>query len=445
MSIDFKSKDFFYPLSILKFRSFLEKSQWSKKERLEEYQLKRLQIILKQAYEKVPYYQKLFRESGISPTDIASLEDLKKIPLLSKNDLRKNFKRLTADNALKFKPYLCRTSGTSGEPLQFYLDKPSNILEFCYYWRYWSWAGYRLGSPFAEFSIHHFLNHNLTEIYHYSRLMNRLILNSTQVSYENMDKFIGAIKKYRPLFLKGAPATLYVFCLLLEKRGYSDLYFEAVFSTGEILLPVQREKIERVLHCKILDSYGHMERTVAISQCPEGAYHIHSEYGILEVDKNEYFSSEGNIVGQIIGTALHNFAMPLIRYKTTDLVEIDPAQKECRCGRSLPMIKSICGRGQDIIITKDGHFITNLFVFFEFWKGILWFQLIQEELDKFSLNLVRGPDLEEKSLKIKVAELKNILGRQVSLDLEFLKLEEITPGSLKCRPIISRLDLNKYI
>lgn len=445
MSIDFKSKDFFYPLSILKFRSFLEKSQWSKKERLEEYQLKRLQIILKQAYEKVPYYQKLFRESGISPTDIASLEDLKKIPLLSKNDLRKNIKRLTADNALKFKPHLYRTSGTSGEPLQFYLDKPSNILEFCYYWRYWSWAGYRLGSPFAEFSMHHFLNHNLAEICQYSRLMNRLILNSTQVSYENMDTFIGAIKKYRPLFLKGAPSTLYVFCLLLEKRGSSDLYFKAVFSTGEILLPVQREKIERVLHCKILDSYGHMERTVAISQCPEGAYHVHSEYGILEVDINETFSSEGNIVGQIIGTTLHNFAMPLIRYKTADLVEIDPAQKECRCGRSLPMIKSIRGRGQDIIITKDGRFITNLFVFFEFWKGILWFQLVQEELDKFSLNLVKAPDLEEKSLKIKVAELKNILGGQVSLDLEFLKLEEITPGGLKWRPIISRLDLNKYI
>lgn len=445
MSIDFKIKDFFYPLPILSLRAFLEKSQWLSREELEAFQLKRLKMILRHSYENIPYYRDLFDRLKLVPGDFESLDDLKKIPPLDKEILRKNFKLLTATNAKKFNPYLYRTSGTSGEPLEFNLDRSSNILEFCYYWRYWSWAGYRLGSSFAEFSLHRFLNANVEDISQYSRPFNRLVLNPSQISYENIDKFVKEIKKHRPLFLKGAPSTLYIFSLLLEKRGYDSLSFKAVFTTGEVLLPFQREKIEKVLHCKILDSYGHMERTVAISQCPLGSYHIHPEYGILEVDKNKGLSSGKKEIGRIIGTSLHNFAMPLLRYRVDDLIEIDPHHQRCECGRALPLVEKIHGRGQDIIITKEGKFVTNIFIFFEFWEGISWHQLIQEDIDKFRLNLLKDTNFNEKSIAEKMKGLRSILGKDASIDLKFLKLEEINLGDVKYRPVVSKINIEKYI
>ncbi len=85
MPIDFKLIDFCYPVSILKLRNFLEKSQWFSLAELEAYQFKKLKIMLQHVYENVPYYQKLFSVGGITPKDITSLSDFKKIPVLYKD------------------------------------------------------------------------------------------------------------------------------------------------------------------------------------------------------------------------------------------------------------------------------------------------------------------------------------------------------------------------
>jgi phenylacetate-CoA ligase len=266
MSIDFKLKEFYYPLEILSFRNFLEKSQWFSEEELTRYQLKRLQIIIRHCYYNVPYYTELFNRLNLKPSDIKTLDDLKKIPTLTKQKIRQHFKQLIAKNARRFNMQRCQTSGTSGEPIQFYLDKSSRILEFCYYWRYWSWAGYRLGMPFAELGLHHFLDTDITMISSYSSLTKKLSLNAGQLSRENLNKYINAIKNHRVLFLKGSPSSVYLFANLVDKYAPQALSFEKVFTAGEILLNHQRQKIKEVFGCKTIDSYGHMERTVAISQ-----------------------------------------------------------------------------------------------------------------------------------------------------------------------------------
>ncbi|OGW74803.1 MAG: hypothetical protein A2Z72_05975 [Omnitrophica bacterium RBG_13_46_9] len=448
MSIDFKIKDFAYPAEILKLRSFLEKSQWFTRERLEYYQLKRLRLMLSHAYKNVPYYSELFARLKLTPSDFRSIEDLKKVPPLAKKDLKENFHKLVAKNAKRFNPILCRTSGTSGHPIEFYLDKNSNILEFCYYWRCWSWAGYRLGMSFMEFSFHHFLNTSIKEVACHSLLTNRLIINPAQISCESIDKIVGNIKRYKPMFVKGTPSAIYIFSVLLEKKGcMGGLPFKGVFTTGELVLPYQKERIEKVLNCKILDSYGHMERAIAVSQCPQGTYHINSEYGILEVETGEKPSSDKGITGQIIGTSLHNFAMPLIRYKIGDLIELDRRHdNRCVCGRGLPAIKKIYGRTQDVIVTKEGRFITNIFPFFDLWKNILWFQLVQEDIDKFKLMLVKDSGFEDKGIDEQLYTLKSILGKDAKIELRFFKLDEINiEGGNKYRPIVSRVDVAKFI
>src|SRR4051794_25649109 len=285
MSIAFKLRDFCHPRDLIRLRRLFERSQWFTPEEQLRYQEQRLRQVVNQAYHRVPYYQDLFRSLNLRPEDIRTPADLKKLPTLSKATLRKEFPRLQAKDSRRYRPRVAQTSGSSGEPLRFLLDKPANVLEFVYYWRHWSWAGYRLGSRFAELSSHYFMGEESRagQVCHYQPLTGRLLLNSLSIGPDTVSAYAKALREQRPMFLKGIASALYYFAYFLQEAGIRDIRLRGVFSTGEMLLPYQRRVIEGVFHCRALDSYGHMERTVAISECPRGGLHVNPEYGVLEM------------------------------------------------------------------------------------------------------------------------------------------------------------------
>ena len=157
MAIDFRLRDFFYPAGLWRLHRQFERTQWLPPEEIRAYQERRLAVILHEAFARVPYYRQLLADRRLSPADIRGIDDLGKLPILTKDALRKAGRALVVAAASRFHPCVCRTSGTSGAPLTLYFDKHANILEFVYYWRHWSWAGYRLGDRFAELGSLYFL------------------------------------------------------------------------------------------------------------------------------------------------------------------------------------------------------------------------------------------------------------------------------------------------
>ncbi len=441
MPVDFKIKEFFYPVSILRMRCFLEKSQWFTPEKLREYQIKRLGVILKQAYDNVPYYRNLFDSLKLKPADFKTLEDLRKLPTLTKQVIRQNASQLLARNSDKLHAKLYSTSGSTGEPIDFYLDKPANILEFCYYWRHWSWAGYRLGKRFAELTSTSFLNNNGAGqlVYRFSPLTARLQINSLTLGADNIKKYADAIRKYNPRYLNGLASSLYFFALLLKNAGINDISFDGIISQGEMLLPSYRKVIETVFHCNVLDSYGHMERTVAISQCPRGKYHINSEYGILELENKQALPG-GGVIGTVVGTSLHNFSMPFIRYELNDRIELSAFDSPCACGRGLPGIKKIHGRQEDVIITPDNRIITDLFTLFDDIPGIELGQIIQETKQKLYLKIAKNKSFNQAGEQSVLNSLRKYVGSRMKIDIEYVPLEDLkreNPG--KIRIIVSHI------
>ncbi len=105
------------------------------------------------------------------------------------------------------------------------MDKSANVLEFVYYWRQWSWAGYRLGDRFAELTSHFFLKSEgrAGQLIHLQRLTRRLLLNSLNIGRENVRLFAGALRDYRPKFLKGIASALYYFALFLRELRADDI------------------------------------------------------------------------------------------------------------------------------------------------------------------------------------------------------------------------------
>jgi phenylacetate-CoA ligase len=428
MGIHFTFRDFAFPVEILRLRRSFADHPWWSAEPMERYQLEKLRETLRHAVRHVPYYRRLFAERRLAADDIRTLADLKTLPLLTKFELRSQLSELTAQDARRWRPRLARTSGSTGSSVSFYLDKASNVLEFVHYWRFWGWAGYRLGDRFAELSTEEFLpfERHAETLSRFERAAGRLLLNSFLLSRARRDAWIRTLEDYRPRFLKGLPSNLYVLAMLLGERP-KGLALKAVFSQGEQLLSHQRQRIEDVFRCPVLDAYGQMERTAAITQCPSGRYHIHSDYGLVElveVPGVESPGSESRIV-EIIATTLYNRVMPLVRYRTGDYAEVTDGALPCPCGRGFPVVESILGRQSDIVISSDGRAITALYVLLDRVPGILLGEILQDRIDHLSLRIACDPKEKDRIEGELRCQLRRFLGSAVRVDFRYESVDEI--------------------
>lgn len=448
--IDFLIRDNLYPFAIWKLRRFFERSQWFTPDELRAYQERRLRQIVAQAYERVPYYRALFTRLGATPADIRTLDDLAKLPTLAKATVRAERQTLQATDCDRHHAQLVMTSGTSGDPLGVLLDKPARVLEFVYYWRHWSWAGYRLGTWFAELSSQKFLARDdvAEQTYRAEPITGRLLLNTVWLGRARVAGYVEAIRRHRPRFLKGVASTLYYFADSFRQAGIDDVRFDGVFSTGEVLAAGQRRVVEEVFRTKVYDSYGQIERTVAISECPAGNRHVNPEYGILELASprptGTFVGPDGIrrtiLEGRVVGTALHNFSMPLLRYEVGDLVEVEDPPRSCACGRGMPLVRRINGRQGDVIVTPDGRVNTTLFVVFEEVPGIAQGQVIQEDLHHLRVRIVPSARYTEETGPELLVYLRRFVGHEVRITLECVSSDEMRAElDGKFRAIVSRL------
>jgi phenylacetate-CoA ligase len=445
VTVEFRFRDFCHPWSLLRLRREFEHSQWWSEQELARFQEERLRRVVAHAYEHVPYYRALFQQHSLKPDAIQTLADLPRIPILSKNALRREFQRLRAAGSTGVE---LRTSGTNGAPVRVLMDKSANVLEFVYYWRQFSWAGYRLGDRFAELTSHFFLKSEdrAGHLIHRQRLTGRLLLNSLNLGRETVRVFAGALREYRPRFLKGIASSLYYFALFLRNLRADDITLKAVFSTGEILTKQQRAVIEATFHCKVYDLYGHMERTVAVSECPKGALHIHPEYGILELTSKVPVGpttpgGEQIYQARVIGTSLHNFCMPLLRYDVGDVVEVVEPQSPCPCGRRMPRLHRILGRQEDVVIRPDGQVVTALFIVFELVPEVAQGQIVQTDKDRLLIRVVRNPQYRAESEANLLSCLRRFVGPEMAIEFEYLAPGAFheESGAGKFRMIVSRL------
>ena len=123
-------------------------------EELEKIQLRKLKALVAYAAERVPYYRSLFRERGIAPADIASLADLRRIPLLDKEAVRVNQSGLIAEGVRRGDLLCIHTSGTTGTPLDLYQTREFFQKEYAFWWFHRSWAGIHLGDRTATLAGH---------------------------------------------------------------------------------------------------------------------------------------------------------------------------------------------------------------------------------------------------------------------------------------------------
>ena len=419
-------------------RRNLERTQWMSEERLRAYQDERLRRTVRHAARHVPYYRQLFLERGLRVEDINSASDLYHLPRLSRETVRQGGALFHADNKERYRPTLARTSGSSGVALECYLDRESNALEFVHYWRHWGWAGYCLGQRFAELASIHFLRRPQLDgrIFDVQRVYRRLLLNSMKLTHANVGEYRALLARFRPLYLKGLPSALYHLATLLATAKVAIAPLRAVFSSGENVTREMRLAIEAAFQCPLLDCYGHMERTACIAQCPEGNYHVLSDYGLLELADRMPSGESGIELATALGTTLYNRAMPLLRYEIGDLIEVFQHPPQCRCSRSFPVVRGVRGRIAAAIITPEGRVESALFALASIVPGVAFLQFVQQGPARVEVRVVRSEAFNSGCEFTLRRCLSEALGPSMQVRIRYVPWEEIDKEPSGKRPVV---------
>lgn len=395
--------------------SSLEKSQYYSEEELRRLQCEKLKVIIRHSYENVPYYRRIFKGLSLSPEDFKDVSDLRKLPFISKKDVKKNPEDFLSVNARRFLLRKVFTSGTTGSPLRLYRDLYSINFENAIVERQRRWTGLNSNSrkvilrssPVVPSRI------KVPPFWRYDLFQNALFISAYHLSEENAFHYFKKIREYKPVLLETVPSAGYLMAKLFNLKGLR-VDFKYIFTSSEVLMPHQKEFMEAQFGAKIFDHYGTAERVSAIGMCEKGNYHIYPEYAITELVPLE----EKKGAFEITGTTLNNFAMPLLRYKTGDIVTV--SSDRCPCGRDFQRIESIDGRKTDeCFITKDGRYISLLSGMLSIdLNNVIETQFIQEDVGSIRVKVVAGErysDSDEVRLK---KSIRNFLGEDIKIHID---------------------------
>ena len=369
----------------------LDASQWFSKEEIIEYQSRQLGALVRHCYDTVPYYHHLFKSLKIQPGDITTVDDLQKIPVLTKEHIRENQHELlsTEKSVRTNKITFGGTSGTTGTPLRIAWDQHMRIFNNAVDWRQKKWAGVEPGDRIALLLGRTIIRADKKNppFWLFDRFQNFLWMSAFHLNRNNLPHYIDKLLAFKPKAIEGFPSILFEVAKYFLSAN-TTLKVQAVFSSSEPLHEHYRETIERAFCCKVYDFYGLAERTVFATQCgAHSGHHLNFEYGITEIVDSEDQRTDHE--GHLVTTGLQNFGMPLLRYKITDRSSI--MTEACSCGRAMPRIHSIDTKARDIIYRVDGTpiFPSILTHAFKPITSIEKSQIIQTARDQIVIKIVK--------------------------------------------------------
>jgi len=384
------------PRVLKHYKNFLD-TQWLPYNVLKNQQEEQLKKLIHFVYQNVPYYAKLFKKLELKPSDINTIKDLERLPILTKAIIKKNWQDFIPRNISKYGYVNGSTGGSTGVPLKYRMSLEDYERGIAIPRRGWGYAGYKLGDKVAVIAGSSLIPTAKSEI---KKRIQNFFLNTRHYSSFNMSEqklfdYFHDINKWKPDFIYGYASSIYIFAKFIKDNDLTlNFYPKAIFSTAEKLFDKQRYPIEQVFNTKVFDEYGLNDGGVSAYECEKhNGMHIDTERAILEVVNN---SGEQiiNKEGRILATSLYNYALPFIRYDTGDLGVI--SDLECTCGRKMPLLKKIVGRTTDFLklnnVIIGSPVLTVLMGKFD----IEQYQIIQTNANSITCKIVKGDTYDEK-------------------------------------------------
>lgn len=412
----------------------LRRSQHWSTEELRSHQAGALRALL-EAARSVPFYRKRFTEAGIAPEDVRSVEDLAAIPPLERSELQSE--GIAGLRVAGRRGRVIETSGSTGLPVE--VLRPLELVR----WieaadlRAREWYGVGLVEPRLHVTSVRMSRRRRAA----SELANtRLFHLDRPDAARAVDLLTRELENRPPSLVSGAASALYVLALGLVARG-CGVGAKAAWSGANVLFEHQRPAVESAFGCKVYDRYGAWEVGVIAHECPEGrSLHQFAESVIVEIVKQDGSPAAAGEMGEVLVTALHNTAMPIVRYRIGDLARA--ADGPCSCGVGLPVLGQLVGRANDVVCRSDGTYltpqtITNT-VMTRVRKSVVEFQVEQDEDLRLRVRVVQRDDPPPEPYRARIAAtLDELVGLHGATTVERVAEIPLT-GEGKLRHVVSR-------
>lgn len=326
-------------------------SHWSDLEALDEaslreYQLARLQHVVRAAA-RTPYYQRVFREAGFDPSRVTSADDLAKLPILDKHDLRAHGKDMVVPGYASA-VVTRRSSGTTGEPVSYVQPRRMAYdYDYAMLYQFYAWHGFGPLGRRATLAGR-YMGHKRRGVAVRNWPENQLLLGVHSLTSSSVSRYLNALDSFKPELVQAHPSALALLRQLTEQAKLPPPRIPLVTFTAETLPESERHSLSEWLgHVPIFGTYGSGENVVAGGECRRlDGYHLHPAVGICELVGRD-------VSPEVVGTSLLNDVMPLLRYRTGDVAS-GINNSPCDCGCTWPRLMGIQGRADDFIYRTDG-------------------------------------------------------------------------------------------
>ena len=401
------------------------KQQWMKEEELNNLQLRYFKSLVKHAYNTVPYYHKKFQGVSLKPSDIKSLKDIKKIPLLHKEDVLSNYSDFISKDKryewmLSKKRFFSEvTSGSSGKQFSTIFDLRAYDYLSIIHLRALMASGYKPHDKISyywykpsEKKLHNFLGFMRTDYI------------SCKLSLAEQ---ITLLSKLKPKFINYFSSSIYSIARIIDNKELKKIQPKVIITQGEVLSKNMRKVIEDKFNCNVFDHYASNEFNKIAWECSKhSGHHINTDSLIVECLHNNEQVSSGEL-GNLVITALTNYVFPLIRYDIGDKGIL--SDEKCSCGRGLSLLEDIKGCSEDFVVLPDKELIDpkEIIDILTTIKEIKRFNLIQKTRKKVNINVVLEKDFSDSVIEITKERLSNLFSNQ--LEIQVTPVDEIKKGA----------------
>ncbi len=392
------AKHVFYPLNefregttvLRKLRS-LESTQYDRPEQLYELRLRKLRALLGHAFHNTAFYGRRLKEAGIAPEDIRCFEDLRRIPPLTKDDIIQYQDDLRAKNLRLSEVHTDSTGGSTGTRTPFWRDNQCLDIKLAAQYRINQWCGWDVGEKvavvwpaFVDLHGHAGWRYKLRHMF----VDRHRIFDASRLSEAATAQLAARLRRFGPTLIRAFPSPLEVLSTYLRQATNYRIRPTAVLTTGEPLLPSQRELFEDVFNCPVFNCYATRECGHIACECDaHQGLHINAECLHVEFERDGRPVDSGE-AGSLLITDFENYGMPFIRYEIGDMGV--PLAGQCPCGKTLPRMAMEAGRVADFLLSPHDSSLIPGVLCFELMKkapGVEQLQIVQDARDHLTLRV----------------------------------------------------------
>lgn len=326
----------------------LKRSEWSSRKELEVIQLERAGRFLEFVGASSPYTRSEFNRVGFHPKRFSSLEDLRQLPVTTKEVLVRHGSEIQAHGDFRG-GFRAETSGTTGIALHFPKSELWDSVVRAHLQRAYDWYGVSPWDRNGYLWGYDIAPSRATRVAMLDTLQNRFRL--FRYDAKSVEAFARKLKY--AAFLGGYSSMIYEVARMINQLELPAPSLRLVKGTSEMILDVYQAEVFRAFGRRIVSEYGAAEAGLIAFECPQGRMHINVEDVIVEVDND----------GAILVTNLVSHSFPIIRYRLGDKVVV--SSEECPCGRKHPIVREIQGRLGSTVVGKSERYpaLTFYYVF----------------------------------------------------------------------------------